>query len=66
MDQYLYVTTLFCDFPETNWFMATKFCNQALSTFYFNNNHMSRTGLWQEIFMTRRLSQTSRTYLTGE
>lgn len=32
VNQLLFTTTLFRNIPEINWFAATNFCNQALST----------------------------------
>lgn len=46
INQLLLTRTLFRDLPETNWFVATNFRNQALSTsalnFYYN--FMADTG----------------------
>lgn len=61
--QQLFPTTLFCDLPEMNWFAATNFHDQALSThWFFYYNYMANTGPRGEMFVTMRLLQTLRKF----
>lgn len=63
----LFMTTLFRNFPEMNWFAATNFCYQALlSTPVFYYNCMADTGPRREIFATNRLLQTSHKFFARE
>lgn len=48
VNQLLFETTFFHDLTEINWFAANYFCNKALSTSVFFNNHMPITGLCEK------------------
>lgn len=62
VNQRLFATTFFHDFTRVNWFGATNFCDQILSTPVFFYNSLANTGPWREIFMMMRLIRTWRNF----
>lgn len=50
--------TLFCNLTEINCMQQLFFCNQDVFTHDLFYTHTAKTGSWQEIFVTTRLTQT--------
>lgn len=60
------MTTLFCDLPKINWFVATNFPNKDVIIWKIICKRHLKTDLQQETSTTTTLSQTSQTFLANK